>query len=59
MPFLPLPYAAMLLPPGPGGGLLNGLYAAKDLSLGGGGKGSLESLYLRFKKLHLLERAAT
>ena len=41
------------------GGLLDGLYAAKDLSLKSGGEGSLGSLYLRFKKLHPLEQAAT
>ena len=44
---------------GPGGGLLNGLYIAKDFGLEGGGKGSLKFLYLYFKKLHLLEWAAT
>ena len=55
----PLPYAVMPLPLGPGGGLLDGLYAAKDLGLGGRGEGSLGSLRLRFKRLHLLEWAAT
>jgi len=49
----------MPLPLGPGGGLLDGLYAAKDLSLGGGGKGFLGSLHLRFKRLHPPEWAAT
>ena len=49
----------MLLPPEPSGGLLNGLYTAKDLGLGGGGKGSLGSLHLYFKKLYLPERAIT
>ena len=44
---------------GPSGELLDGLYAAKDFSLGGGGKGSLESLYLYFKRLHLLKWAVT
>ena len=39
------------------GKLLNSLYTAKDLNLKGGGKGSLESLYLYFKKLYLLEQA--
>ena len=59
MLFLPLFYAAMLLPLGPSGGLLNGLYTAKDSGLGGGGEGSLRSLHLRFKKLYPLERAVT
>ena len=49
----------MLLLLGPSGGLLDGLYAAKDLRSGGGGEGSLGSLRLRFKRLHLPERAAT
>ena len=49
---LPSPYTAMPLPLGPGGELLNSLYTAKDLSLEGGGKGSLKSLYLYFKRLH-------
>jgi hypothetical protein len=44
---------------GPGGGPLDGLYAAKDLSLEGRGEGSLGSLRFRFKRLHPLERAAT
>jgi len=56
---LPPPYTVMPLPLGPSGGLLDGLYAAKDLSLGGGGKGSLGSLCFRFKRLHPLKRAAT
>ena len=43
---------------GPGGELLDSLYTAKDLSLGGGGKGSLKSLYLYFKRLHLLKQTA-
>src|SRR6266568_5047007 len=55
----PPPHAAMPLPPGPGGGPLDGLYAAKDLGPGGGGEGFLGSLRLRFKRLHPLERAAT
>ena len=55
---LPPPYAVMPLLLGPGGGLLDGLYAAKDLGLGSGGKGFLKSLYLHFKKLYLLEWAA-
>ena len=45
----------MPLPLGPSSGLLDSLYTAKDLSLKGRGKGSLESLYLYFKRLHLLE----
>ena len=49
----------MPLPLGPSSGPLNGLYAAKDLSLRGGDKGFLGSLRLRFKKLYLLERAVT
>ena len=57
--FLPPPYAAMLLPLGPSGGLLDGLYAAKDLSLEGGGEGFLGSLRFYFKRLHPLEQAAT
>ena len=56
---LPPPYAAMPLLPGPGSKLLDGLYIAKDLSLKGGGEGSLGSLRLRFKRLHLLKRATT
>jgi hypothetical protein len=59
MPTLPPPYTAMPLPLGPGGGLLDSLYTAKDLNLGGGGEGSLKSLYLYFKRLHPLERAVT
>ena len=43
----------------PSSKLLNGLYTAKDLSLGGRGKRSLKFLYLYFKRLHPLERAAT
>ena len=58
MLMLPPPYAVMLLPLGPSGELLDGLYAAKDLSLEGGGEGSLGSLYLHFKRLHLLKWAA-
>ena len=42
---------------GPGGELLDGLYTAKDFGLKGGGKGSLKSLYLYFKRLHLLKQA--
>ena len=49
----------MPLPLGPSGGPLDGLYAAKDLSLGGRGEGSLGSLRFRFKRLYLLERATT
>jgi hypothetical protein len=49
----------MPLPLGPSSGPLDGLYAAKDLSLGGRGEGSLGSLRLRFKRLHPPERAAT
>jgi len=48
----------MPLPLGPSDGPLDGLYAAKDLGLGGGGEGSLGSLRLYFKRLYLLERAA-
>jgi len=48
----------MPLPPRPSSRLLDGLYAAKDLSLGGGGE-SLGSLRLRLNKLHLLEWATT
>ena len=47
----------MLLLLGPGGGLLNSLYTAKDFGLRGGGKGFLKSLYLYFKKLYPLEQA--
>ena len=47
----------MLLLLGPSGKPLNSLYITKDLSLKGGGKGSLESLYLHFKRLYLLEWA--
>ena len=47
----------MLLLLGPGGKLLDGLYAAKDLGLKGGGEGSLGSLYLYFKRLYPLKRA--
>ena len=56
---LPPPYTAMPLLVRLSGKLLDGLYTTKDLSLGGGGKGSLKSLYLYFKKLHLLKQAAT
>ena len=56
---LPPPYAAMPLLLGPGSRLLNSLYTAKDLGLEGGGEGFLKSLYLYFKKLHLLEQAIT
>ena len=49
----------MPLPLGLSGKPLDSLYAAKDLSLGGGGKGSLGSLHLRLKRLHLLEWATT
>ena len=56
---LPPPYAAIPLPLGPSGKLLDGLYAAKDLSLKGGGKGSLGFLYLYFKRLHPPEQATT
>ena len=59
MLILPFPYTAMPLPLGPSGELLDGLYAAKDLGLKGRGKGFLGSLHLYFKRLHLLERAAT
>ena len=59
MPTLSPSYTAMPLPLGLSGKPLNGLYAAKDLSLGGRGKGSLKSLYLYFKRLYLLKRAAT
>ena len=59
MPTLPPPYTAMPLLLGPSGEPLNSLYTTKDLSLGGGGKGSLGSLYLYFKKLYPLERAVT
>ena len=59
MLMLPSPYAAMPLLLKPSGELLDSLYAAKDLGLKGGGKGFLGSLYLCFKRLHLLEWAAT
>jgi hypothetical protein len=49
----------MPLPPGPSGGPLDGLYAAKDLSPGSRGKGFLGSLCLHFKKLYLPEQATT
>ena len=39
MPIFPPPYAAMPLLLGLSSKLLDGLYAAKDFSLGGGGKG--------------------
>jgi hypothetical protein len=55
----PPPYAVIPLLLGPSSGLLDGLYAAKDLGLGGRGEGSLGSLRFRFKRLHLPERAAT
>ena len=48
----------MPLPLEPGGKPLDGLYTAKDLSLGGRGKEFLKSLYLYFKRLHLPEQAA-
>ena len=54
---LPPPYTVMPLLLGPSGGLLDSLYTAKDLSLKGGGKGFLKSLYLYFKRLHPLEQA--
>ena len=38
---------------------LDGLYAAKDLGLKSGDKGSLRSLYLYFKRLYPLKRAIT
>jgi len=53
------PYATIPLPLGPSGGLLNGLYAARDFSLKGGGKGFLGSLRLRFKRLYPLKWAIT
>ena len=40
-------------------GLLDSLYTAKDLGLKNRGEGFLESLYLYFEKLYLLERAIT
>ena len=49
----------MLLPLGPSGKLLNSLYTAKNLSLKGGGKGFLGSLYLYFKRLYLPKWATT
>ena len=49
------PYIVMPLLLGPSGKLLNSLYTAKDFGLKSGGKGSLGSLYLYFKKLHLLK----
>ena len=55
MPILPPPSAAMPLPLKPSGKPLDGLYAAKDLSLKGGGEGSLGFLYLYFKRLYLLK----
>ena len=51
-------YTAMPLPLGPSSELLDSLYTAKDLSLKSRGKGFLGSLYLHFKKLHLLKQAA-
>ena len=48
----------MPLPLKPNSKLLDSLYTAKDLSLKNRGKGSLKSLYLYFKKLYPLERAA-
>ena len=54
---LPPLYTVMPLLLGPSGGLLNSLYTAKDLSLKGGGKGFLKSLYLYFNRLHPLEQA--
>ena len=47
----------MLLLLGPSSKLLDSLYAAKDFSLKGGGKRSLRSLYLRFKRLYPLKQA--
>ena len=44
---------------GPSSKLLDDLYIAKDLNLKGRGKGFLESLYLYFKRLHLLKQAIT
>ena len=58
MLMLPPPYAAMPLPLGPSGELLDSLYTAKDLGLRGGGEGFLGSLYLYFKRLYLLKWAA-
>ena len=52
---LPPPYAAIPLLLGLGGKLLNSLYTAKDLNLKSRGKGFLKSLYLYFKRLHLLK----
>ena len=49
----------MPLPLRPSGKLLDSLYAAKNLSLKGGGKGFLKFLYLHFKKLYLLKWAVT
>ena len=49
----------MPLPLKPSGGLLDGLYAAKDLNLKSGGEGFLRFLYLRFKKLYPPKRAVT
>ena len=54
-----LPYTAMLLPLRPSGKPLDGLYTAKDLNLKSGDKRSLKSLYLYFKRLHLLKQAIT
>ena len=58
MLILPPLYTAMPLLLGLSGELLNGLYTTKDFGLGGGGKRFLESLYLYFKRLYLLEQAA-
>ena len=55
----PPPYTVIPLPLGPGGGLLDGLYAAKDLSPGGRGEGSLGFLRFRFKRLHPPKWATT
>ena len=52
---LPPPYTVIPLLLGPSGKPLNSLYTVKDLSLKGGGKGFLKSLYLYFKRLHPLK----
>ena len=48
----------MPLPLRPSNKLLNSLYTTKDLSLKSGGKGSIGSLYLYFKRLYPLEQTA-
>ena len=56
---LPPPYTAMPLPLRLSSKPLDSLYTTKDLNLKSGDKRSLKSLYLYFKRLHLLEWAIT